>query len=337
MPKKIVKKTVKKVPAKKKTMTNKNKESEKILILSVLAAAFAVAFLVVVCFATNGNGYLSVLDSSDSNDAMAEEIANVSVVEEVVDDSAGDYWFENLEAEEFTLSQCIEIKRVWDMGSWTGNYESLYAPESCKALDFWGTVTGTNVTPPEDYVGNVYIAYYENPFPDTDISTVEGVAAAYLYNIGLINGYDDGEFKGYKEVNRAEAAKFLLNARYSDVPYMTNDGRFSDVKVGEWYERFVMYAAELGVIDGYDDGTFKPANTVNTAEFLKMLTLTFDLDLNLSHGFTDVSEGSWYEQYVGTAYKYDLFPYRGNLLDPGSLLTRDEVATAIFQFLSYSG
>jgi len=331
------KKTTKKSPAKRKVAKVSKSEDSKILLLALVAATLAVVFLITVCSVNGITGYISVVDSDSSNDAMAEEIVDVPETEEIADDSEGDYWFENLEADAFTESQCAEIKRIWDMGSWTGNYDSLYAPEACKVLGFWGTVTGTNETPPEDYVGNMYIAYYENPFPDTDLSTVEGVAAAYLYNIGLINGYDDGEFKGYKEVNRAEAAKFLLNARYSDVPEMTNDGLFSDVEVGAWYEDFVMYAAELGVIDGYDDGTFKPANTVNTAEFLKMLTLTFDLDLNLSYGFTDVSEGAWYEQYVGTAYKYNLFPHRGDELDPGSFLTRDEVATAIFQFLSYSG
>lgn len=324
--------------AKKVKKTTKKTENEKMLAISVISAVFVVVFLVLVYFAVNANGFLSVV-SLDSNSAEAGEADEVEAATEAEDAEvveSDDYWFENMDADEFTEAQCKEIKRVWDVGNWTDNSYSLYAPESCKALGFWGTVSGAE-TPPEGYVGNTYIAYDENPFPDTDTSTVEGVAAAYLYNIGLINGYDDGEFKGDREVNRAEAAKFLLNARYSDVEDRSNDDRFSDVEEGEWYVRFVMYAAELGVINGYDDGTFRPANTVNTAEFLKMLTLTFDLDLNLSHGFTDVEAGSWYEPYVGTAYKYNLFPHRGNQLDPGSLLTRDEVATAIFQFLSYSG
>lgn len=328
MPKKI-KKTTKKTVSKK---TVAKKENEKVLILSVLAAVFAIGFLAVVYFGVDANGYLDVMMSSDSTSAEAEAIGEAEQAEV----SSGSYWFDNLDEGEFTRTQCEEIKRVWDMGNWTNNSSSLYAPESCKALELWGIVSGSDVTPPEDYVGNMYIAYEENPFPDTDTSSVEGVAAAYLYNIGLINGYDDGEFKGDRDVNRAEAAKFLLNARYSDVPEMSNSGHFSDAEEGEWYVRFVMYAAELGVINGYDDGTFRPANTVNTVEFLKMLTLTFGLDLSLSYGFTDVDAGAWYEPYLGTAHMYDLFPHRGDELDPGSLLTRDEVATAIFQFLAYN-
>ncbi|MFH1534211.1 MAG: S-layer homology domain-containing protein [Nitrospirota bacterium] len=333
MPKKV-KKITKKTVAKK---TVPKKENEKVLILSLIAAIFAVGFLVIIYFGVDVNGYLNVMTSSDSNSAEAEGVEAAEAAEAAeAGDSGGSYWFENLGEDEFTVAQCAEIKRVWDMGNWTSTSSSLYAPEACKALGFWGGVSGSNVTPPEDYVGNMYIAYEENPFPDTDTGSVEGVAAAYLYNIGLINGYDDGEFKGERAVNRAEAAKFLLNARYSDVPERSNSGRFSDAEEGGWYVRFVMYAAELEVISGYADGTFRPANTVNTAEFLKMLTLTFNLELNLSHGFTDVEGGAWYEPYVGTAYKYDLFPHRGNLLDPGSFLTRDEVATAIFQFLSYN-
>jgi hypothetical protein len=154
-----------------------------------------------------------------------------------------------------------------------------------------------------------------------------------LYNNAIIGGYPDGTFGGNRAVNRAEAAKFLLLAQYGELGNFTNNGRFNDVLDGQWYVRFVVRAAQLGIIEGYSDGGFHPGAQVNTAEFLKMMTLTFDLPINLDHNFSDVASGTWYSSYAGIASQYNLFPNRGNMLRPGALLTRNEVAVAIYQYL----
>ncbi len=172
-----------------------------------------------------------------------------------------------------------------------------------------------------------------SPFPDANIQTLEGKAAADLYKRAVIGGFPDGEFKGYRGVNRAEAAKFLLTAKLGTVSDRQFSGRFRDVLSGEWYVKYVETAASLGVINGYSDGSFRPGNPVNTAEFLKMLTLTFDLPTGMHHKYTDVSSDDWFDMYAGTAYRYELFPGRGTSLRPGSELTRGEVAIAIYRYL----
>lgn len=174
---------------------------------------------------------------------------------------------------------------------------------------------------------------YKNPFPDTNTTYLEGRAATELYRRGVIGGYPDGEFKGGRTVNRAEAAKFLLLAKYATVDELKNTGRFTDVVEGQWYVKFIVRAANLGIIEGYADGNFRPQNTVNTAEFLKMLTLTFGSETGLVYSYTDVQPSDWFAKYAGTAMKYDLFPNRSTKLEPGRELTRDEVAVAIYQYL----
>jgi hypothetical protein len=167
------------------------------------------------------------------------------------------------------------------------------------------------------------------------MDSVEGRAAAELYRRAVIGGFPDGEFKGSRTVNRAEAAKFLLLSRHGDIPEINNNGRFPDVMDNQWYTRYVVAASVLGVISGHPDGLFRPGNTVNTAEFLKMLTLNFELDTNLSYSYRDVYGSAWYAKYAGVAERYELFPDRhASYLDADRELTRDEVAVAIYQYLS---
>ena len=203
----------------------------------------------------------------------------------------------------------------------------------------------------------------DNPFSDTKMCSLGGKAAFELYRRAVIGGFKDGTFKGGNPVNRAEAAKFLLLARFGKVDDAENNGRFSDISGKPWFIRYITKASELGIISGHPNGTFKPADGVSIAEFLKMLALTFDLETDLPYGYEDVPADAWYAKYAGLAEKYNLFPGQvgtcsildnssttsildsssttsildNSSLDPSHKLTRYEVAVAIYQFLVNRG
>ncbi len=171
-------------------------------------------------------------------------------------------------------------------------------------------------------------------FPDTQVNTLEDTAAGFLKEKCIIGGYPDGEFKGSNAVNRAEVAKFLLLAKSVTVAPITNDtASFSDVDQSAWYAPFIAEAQNRGILEGYPDGTFRPGQTVNTVEFLKLVTKVFSLEENLSHQFTDIEANAWYAPYIGVAAAYELFPDRGTQLKPSQNLTRAEVAIAIYKVL----
>lgn len=175
----------------------------------------------------------------------------------------------------------------------------------------------------------------QNWFHDVSTDDAVGQAANELADKGIVGGYSDGTFRPDQGVNRAEAAKFLVLAKVGDFPGdMRNNGKFRDVTDGEWYTKYVMAASILNIIGGNPDGTFRPGSPVNTAEFLKMLTLAFDLPLNLSYNYQDVANDDWFSAYAGVAQQYDLFPGRGGMLQPERALTRGEVVYAIAQVLN---
>ena len=233
----------------------------------------------------------------------------------------------------FIPGQEPKLENFSQLSSSSSSYSS--SSSSFSSSSSWSSSSSGRL-PPAGYEDEVLTNFdaYANPFPDTNLFNLSGKAAAELYRRAIIGGFPDGEFKGSRPVNRAEAAKFLLLSRFPSVDEVSNNGRFPDVLDSQWYTKYVVTAAAKGIINGYPDGFFRPADQVNTAEFLKMLSLTFGLQLNMSHRFNDVPAGSWFEPYAGIAQSYNLFPNRSTSLFPGNALSREEVAVAIYQYLS---
>ena len=72
---------------------------------------------------------------------------------------------------------------------------------------------------------------------------------------------------------------------------------------GHDYEDTIALLTEAGVISGYPDGTYRPDQTVNRVEFLKIVVgSTFDdIDTEATDdtcGFSDTVSGQWYIPYL---------------------------------------
>lgn len=77
---------------------------------------------------------------------------------------------------------------------------------------------------------------------------------------------------------------------------------FSDIGSSQ-YKEAVVTLSNLNVIDGYEDGTFKPEGTITRAEFAKMLVCVMGFGDSVYYGtplFTDID--MWAKNYISTAY-----------------------------------
>lgn len=79
---------------------------------------------------------------------------------------------------------------------------------------------------------------------------------------------------------------------------------FLDVPENHKNATAIEYLQENGVIQGYSDGTFKPNNTINRAEFLKIIIEGSDIPTDITNNapFPDVQNDAWYGKYVKKAY-----------------------------------
>ncbi|MEG2199054.1 MAG: S-layer homology domain-containing protein, partial [Anaerovorax sp.] len=83
---------------------------------------------------------------------------------------------------------------------------------------------------------------------------------------------------------------------FNESGYSYGTGGFTDIQ-GHWAESIIKEAASLGIVTGYEDGTFKPDAYINRQEFYKLLTgiMTVKPDTtNTELGFPDVVAGEWY-------------------------------------------
>ncbi len=95
---------------------------------------------------------------------------------------------------------------------------------------------------------------------------------------------------------------FALSVGLS-VPTFAN---FSDVDSSHPNATAIDWMYTNGVVEGYSDGTFKPNQSVNRVEFLKMLYATLNIDTNASNvgpsqfdgRFPDVDQAQWYWTYL---------------------------------------
>lgn len=79
---------------------------------------------------------------------------------------------------------------------------------------------------------------------------------------------EDPYFDPLDGANRAEYLKIQLELAFPGFKFQayTPTSSFPDVPSDAWYARYVGFAADNGIVEGYPDGTFQPDNTVSRAE-----------------------------------------------------------------------
>jgi len=109
--------------------------------------------------------------------------------------------------------------------------------------------------------------YPEEIFGDVNSSHwfADFVACAYSNNI--INGYPDGTFRPYNNITRNEIAAIITRLRNEEIDPDNSRAVFSDTdSIPAWAFDGINYVFSQGIMQGYEDGTFKGNNSLTRAE-----------------------------------------------------------------------
>jgi hypothetical protein len=105
------------------------------------------------------------------------------------------------------------------------------------------------------------------------------------------------------------------------------------------YEKAIDTLVGLGVITGYEDGTFRPEKTITRAEMAKILVVALgygDLVAGSKSNFSD-TQGHWADAYIGLAAGKGLVVGTGNgKFTPDATVTYDAALTMIVRGLGYT-
>jgi hypothetical protein len=82
---------------------------------------------------------------------------------------------------------------------------------------------------------------------------------------GIINGFEDGSFKPSNIITRGQAAIIACNLLLYCGIEMRVGSAFPDI-VGHYAERHIRSLEAFGIINGYEDGTFKPDDNMTRGQ-----------------------------------------------------------------------
>lgn len=99
----------------------------------------------------------------------------------------------------------------------------------------------------------------------------------FLYDEGIINGYDEYRFGPLDYITRGQAAMMLVKALYPNEQARKID-YFPDVAQDKYYSNAVNVAYEKNIITGYLDQTFRPESDITRAGAAAMIDRAFQID-----------------------------------------------------------
>ena len=109
----------------------------------------------------------------------------------------------------------------------------------------------------------------------TDSSKIQYAEAVDVMSaVKVIDGYTDGSFNPSATLTRGAAAKIICNLILGPTTasaLVADAAPYKDVPTNHTFAGYIAYCQKTGIISGYADGTFKPANSLTGYAFMKML------------------------------------------------------------------
>ncbi len=171
--------------------------------------------------------------------------------------------------------------------------------------------------------------------PDDIISIIEDpIQSAIRAYIPYIQGYPDGDIHPNAYITRGEVMQVMYNlygyGLFADgYKYHESLANYTDVSDSDWFADGVAFCSDIGVVNGYTDGTMRPNDPITRAELATILS-RFVLDSEYSYAhFTDIDE-HWAEDAINKLYDNGIINgYEDGSFSPDKNTTRTEFVTMV--------
>lgn len=221
--------------------------------------------------------------------------------------------------------------------TWTSSNEDVATVDENGNITLVGKGTATVKVKVNGIVKNIPVTVKEATA--TPVPTVKPTDAPVInteYTKPYASGYDDGSFLPNNNITRGELAAMIARLSYGDdLPDGMYQASFPDVDSDAWFNKYIGYLEDKDVLSGYEDGTFRPMDTITRGEISAVIARAQRYDLISYNGiFTDVTENDWAKDYIETlADKNIVSGYEDGTFGPYSPLTRAEAVAIINRVL----
>lgn len=177
----------------------------------------------------------------------------------------------------------------------------------------------------------------ETSYTDVAETAPYAEAVEYCRENGLMPGTSDTEFS--PDVNTSRAMLVTILHRYENSPEVSGTISFSDVEDGSWYYDAVCWAADTGIIEGYDAEHFGPLDTLTKEQILSVLW-RIDGEEQISNTVLPYSDTQSISSYavnaINWAYTNEIIDAESYTLKPQSAVTRSDMAVILYRYLTMS-
>jgi hypothetical protein len=224
-----------------------------------------------------------------------------------------------------------EVKKVWvevPGGKVNGDQITVDVDHLTKYAVF--AVNQTTVVPGKPTVDPILnLSDITGHWAEVDIRTA--------LKTGIVHGYEDGSFKPNQFVSRAEFIVMLMNALHPSAGAEKLPNYSDGDTIGDWAKQAIALAAKSNLVQGYEDGTFRPGNPLTRAQLAVVLANAYGAGTSAAKSvtFADVSDiPAWALDAVGIVQEAGLMQgYAENRFGPLATVTRAEAITVISRLL----
>lgn len=114
---------------------------------------------------------------------------------------------------------------------------------------------------------------------------------------------------------------------------------YKDVKPGVWYHEAVTYVYDNGIMTGFANGNFGPADNLGRGQFATILyRMEENPNTEYQAIFPDVSNGQFYSIPASWAYNTGVISgYNNGYFGPADTMTREQLATMMYRYAKHKG
>ncbi|OUP50231.1 hypothetical protein B5F17_14115 [Butyricicoccus pullicaecorum] len=216
---------------------------------------------------------------------------------------------------EITMVSDMIVYAKWEKVSDGGAYHPEYKPND-KDDD----------EPDEELEESEEIIEEDVPLAETPWLNTED---HYAYIVGYS---EDGTVRPNANITRAEVATIFFRLLTDEArdQFWSTSNNFTDVAADAWYNNAISTMVNAGIIQGYEDGTFRPNANITRAEFAaiasRFMSSGYDVEEDL---FTDIANHWARDNINDAAMTKWINGYPDGTFLPDKVITRAEAVTLV--------